>query len=65
MQNVSRAPSVQAASSYATVQVEGHVTLGLGSAASDVPQAFMETNVSWVRHVALNPSLMQCNGASA
>lgn len=32
-----------------TVQVEGHVTPGLESAASDVLPACMEINVSWVR----------------
>lgn len=49
MQNVSSASLAQAVNSHVTVQVEGHVTLGLESAASDVLQAFMEINASWVR----------------
>lgn len=49
MQNVSSASLAQAVNSHVTVQVEGHVTLGLGSAASNVLQAFMEINASWVR----------------
>lgn len=52
-QNVSLASLVQAASSHVTVQVEGHVTPGLATAASDVLQAFMEINVSWVRQKLL------------
>lgn len=49
MQNVSSASLASAASSHVTVQVEGHVTPGLESAASDVLPACMEINVSWVR----------------
>lgn len=49
MQNVSLASLAQAVSSHVTVQVEVHVTLGLESAVSDVLQAFMEINASWVR----------------
>ena len=52
MQNVSRASSAQAVSSRVTVRVEGHVTPGLESAASDVLQASVEINVSWVRRKA-------------
>lgn len=50
---------MQAVSSYATVQVEGHVTPGLGNAANSVLQAFMEINVSRVRQ---NVTLLQFNG---
>lgn len=53
MQNVSLASLVRAASSHVTVQAEGHVTPGPASAASDVLQAFMEINVSWVRQKLL------------
>lgn len=49
MQTVILASSVQAVSSHVTVQVEGHVTPGLESAASDVLQDFMEIDVSLVR----------------
>lgn len=49
MQNVRSASLAPAAGSHVTVQVEGHVTPGLESAASNVLQACMEINVSWVR----------------
>lgn len=50
MQNVTSASLVQAASSHVTAQLEGHVTPGLENAVINVLQAFMEINVSWVRH---------------
>lgn len=54
---MSLASLVQAVSNYVTAPVEGHVTRGLESAASDVLQAFMEINVSWVRQKA---ALIHC-----
>lgn len=52
LQNVILASSVQAVSSHVTVQVEGHVTPGPDSAASDVLQDVMEIDVSSVRQQA-------------
>ncbi|KAI9528925.1 hypothetical protein NQZ68_015691 [Dissostichus eleginoides] len=53
--NVSQGSSVPAVSSHVTVQVEGHVTRGPGSAVRDVLQVFTEKNVNWVRKAC--PSL--------
>lgn len=49
MQSVGLASSVPTASSHVTVQVEGHVTPGRESAASDVLQASTGMSVTSVR----------------
>lgn len=49
MQSAGLASSVPAASSHVTVQVEGHVTPGRESAASDVLQASTGMSVTSVR----------------